>query len=390
MPVRHKQYKYLYRQMLDESVIRKAYKNLRKGKTKRKEIQAIDANLDEEVAKMRVMLENTREGAEHPELGFCPPEVRHPKTIFEHGKARTIYMPDIHEQWVHHIIIVILAPIILSTSYPYSCGSFPKRGSHYGMKYLRSKIKKGKGTKYFAKLDIRHFYNNIRVNVMLDELRQVVKDEWFIYVIEVCLRGFSKGIPLGFYISQWLANYLLEPLDRLIVEECGISILLRYMDDLVLMDDNKKRLHYAITASKRLIGRLRLVFKDNYQVARFIYVKKNGQTTGRPIDVMGFVFYRDKVIMRESIMLHITRLAKKMHMAKKSTGKYRARDARAMLSGMGWIKYTDSYDCYLAYIKPYISIKSLKKIVSKEDKKENKEGTEYDGMERGTPCAKTG
>lgn len=33
-----KQYKYLYRKMLDENIIRKAYKKLRKGKTKRKEI----------------------------------------------------------------------------------------------------------------------------------------------------------------------------------------------------------------------------------------------------------------------------------------------------------------------------------------------------------------
>lgn len=38
-----KQYKYLYRRMLDENVIRKAYKKLRKGKTKRKEIKIIDA-----------------------------------------------------------------------------------------------------------------------------------------------------------------------------------------------------------------------------------------------------------------------------------------------------------------------------------------------------------
>ena len=41
-----KQYKYLYPRMLEEETIRKAYKNLRKGKTKRKEIQAIDADLD--------------------------------------------------------------------------------------------------------------------------------------------------------------------------------------------------------------------------------------------------------------------------------------------------------------------------------------------------------
>ena len=32
----HKEYKYLYQQMLKDEIIRKAYKKLRKGKTKRK------------------------------------------------------------------------------------------------------------------------------------------------------------------------------------------------------------------------------------------------------------------------------------------------------------------------------------------------------------------
>ena len=64
-----KEYKYLYSRMLDEEVIRKAYKKLRKGKTKRKEIQQIDANLDAEVKAMRIMIENTKPPGvpvEHP------------------------------------------------------------------------------------------------------------------------------------------------------------------------------------------------------------------------------------------------------------------------------------------------------------------------------------
>ena len=57
----HKEYKYLYQQMLKDDVIRKAYKKLRKGKTKRKEIQYIDAHLDDEVQKMYDMILNTKE-----------------------------------------------------------------------------------------------------------------------------------------------------------------------------------------------------------------------------------------------------------------------------------------------------------------------------------------
>jgi hypothetical protein len=61
--------------MLKDDVIRKAYKKLRKGKTKRKEIQYIDAHLDNEVQKMYDMILNTKpEGVDvpHPELAYKP------------------------------------------------------------------------------------------------------------------------------------------------------------------------------------------------------------------------------------------------------------------------------------------------------------------------------
>ena len=116
----HKEYKYLYRQTLSEDLIRKAYAKLRKGKTTRKEIQYIDAHLDDEVQKMKNMILNTKPpGVEvpHPELAYTPCN-RTPKQIYEHGKWRTIYMPEIHEQWLHHIIVLVLDPIITATAYP--------------------------------------------------------------------------------------------------------------------------------------------------------------------------------------------------------------------------------------------------------------------------------
>ena len=49
----HKEYKYLYHKMLDKDIIFRAYKKLRKGKTKRKEIEYIDAHYKEEAKKIR-------------------------------------------------------------------------------------------------------------------------------------------------------------------------------------------------------------------------------------------------------------------------------------------------------------------------------------------------
>lgn len=368
-----KQYKYLYQKMLQEDIVRKAYKKLRKGKTKRKEIQIIDANLDIEVAAMQEMIRNTRPGeVEHPELAYKPKK-RTPKYIHEHGKTRKIYMPEIHEQWLHHIIVLVLEPIITATAYPYSCGSFPRRGAHYGKKQLMRWIKNGKGIRNFGKIDIRHFYDNIRIDILMRELGIRIKDEWFLYVIRLCLQGFNKGIPLGFYISQWLANYLLETLDRLITEKLGIKIYERYMDDMTFFDNNKKKLHMVIVEIQKFIGRrFRLKLKDNYQVCKF-HFQKAGKTIGRAVDFMGFLFYRNKVIMRKSIMVAATRLAGKMDRAKQELRGYYHKHIQAMLSYIGWFDCTDTYNCYESRIKPLINVGKLKSIISKIKRRQNHE-----------------
>ena len=386
----HKEYKYLYQQMLKDDVIRKAYKKLRKGKTKRKEIQYIDAHLDDEVQKTYDMILNTKpEGVDvpHPELAYKPKK-RTPKIIFEHGKRRKIYMPEIHEQWLHHIIVLVLEPIITATAYPCSCGSFPKRGAHYGKRQIeRWLLHDPKRTRCFAKMDIRHFYDSIRLKILMKELAIRIKDDWFLYIIGLCLQGFNKGIPLGFYISQWLANYLLEPLDRLITEVLGLPKLQRYMDDIVIFASSKKVLQRAIVEIRKMLGqRFRLKLKHNYQVCKFYY-EKGKRKIGRALDFMGFIFYRTKTLIRKNIMLSATRLAKKMERSKEANRGYFHRHIEAMLSYMGWFTCTDTYDCYQSRIKPYIHVGRLKKIISKIKRSQNHEGMDQGKMLRGAAGA---
>jgi len=378
-----KEYKYLYQRMLDEDIIRKAYKKLRKGKTKRREIQQIDANLDAEVAKMREMIRNTRPGeVEHPELAYKPHK-RTPKLIKEHGKERRIYMPEIHEQWLHHIIVLILEPIIVATAYPYSCGSFPKRGAHYGKKKIKSWMSDIKGTKYYAKLDIRHFYENIRIDVLMRELSIRIKDSWFLYIIELCLKGFKKGIPLGFYISQWLANYILEPLDKFITRT--FQKYMRYMDDMVIFSGNKKKLHEITVEIAKMLGRrFRLKLKNNYQVVRFIY-EKPGKKIGRPLDYMGFLFFRDRITIRKKIMLSATRMATYLAKRKEQGKKWYLKKVESMVSYVGWFTCTDTYQAYLDRIKPCVDIGKLKKIISRIRRKQN-----HESMVTGIVCREAG
>jgi retron-type reverse transcriptase len=369
----HKEYKYLYTKMLDRDVILEAYKRLRKGKTKRKDIINIDINLDKEVDGMYQMILNTKPiEVEHPELAYHS-RGHTPKIIHEHGKEREIYMPDIHEQWLHHIIMIVLEPIVISTSYKYSCGSFPGRGAHYGKKQIEKWIKSGK-VRYYLKADIRHFYKNIRMDILMRELAIRIKDDWFLYIIEMCLKDF-RGLPLGFYISQWFANYLLEPLDKMISREFPYYV--RFVDDIVIFGTNKRKLRILLAKIRQMLGqRFRLKLKSNYQICKFDYTTKDGRRIGRCLDFMGFEFYRDKTILRESIALAISRMAGRIRKAKESGRLLYLKHIRAMLSYKGYISCTDTYDWYLSRIKPYVDFKKLRKIISKTDRRSHDETVE--------------
>lgn len=102
---------------------------------------------------------------------------------------------------------------------------------------------------------------------------------------------------------------------------------------------------------------------------------------------MGFIFYRNKTLIRKNIMLSATRLAKKMERSKEANRGYFHRHIEAMLSYMGWFTCTDTYDCYQSRIKPYIHVGRLKKIISKIKRRQNHEGMDQGKMFRGAAGA---
>ena len=188
----------------------------------------------------------------------------------------------------------------------------------------------------------------------------------------------ARGLPLGFYTSQWLANFMLQPLDHYIKEELHAVHYIRYMDDMVVFGRNKKELHrMQQSIALFLRERFNLEMKGNWQVFRFEYVeRKTGKVKGRPLDFMGFEFHKDRTILRESIMLSCTRKVNRV--SKKDVITWY--DATAILSYMGYLTHTDTYEMYLQRVKPHVNVKKLKKIVSKHSKREEKKKRER--MER--------
>lgn len=94
---------------------------------------------------------------------------------------------------------------------------------------------------------------------------------------------------------------------------------MRYVDDMVLFDSSKRRLHKALEFIEAEVKATKQTVKDNWQV--FILSK-------RPLDFLGFKFHPNKTTIRKSIMLRISRKARTIARAAYAS----IRNAHAMVS----------------------------------------------------------
>lgn len=342
---------HLFESICNIENIQLAINNASKGKRDRKAVQQVLQNRDEAARRIREMLIS---------MSFQTKPYRE-FTIKDgaHKKERTIYCPAFYpDQIIHWALMQIIQPIIMKGMYEFNCGSIPGRGMHYGKRYIERWLRRDrKHTKYCLKLDIKKYYPHIDLDVLKGQFRRRIKDESALWLIDCIIDSHNEGLPIGNYTSQWWANFYLQDLDHYIKEVLHIKYYMRYMDDMVLLGNNKKELHKARKLIAEFIAPMGLTLKENWQVFR---VDK------RDIDFLGFRFYRNRTTLRRRNALRIRRRFKRAY----KKGKITVKDARALLSYLGWITHSNSHNYYMKYIKPYVNIKKLKEVVSNESRKQ--------------------
>jgi hypothetical protein len=258
-------------------------------------------------------------------------------------KQRKIIVPTFRELTVQHAVVNVLKPIFMKGMYEHSYASIPGRGVHKAKKQIEKWIKHDtRNVKYVLKMDIKHFFDSVPHDILKAKLEKLIHDSKLLDLLFKIIDTTEHGLPLGFYTSQWFANWYLQDLDHFIKEDLKAVHYVRYMDDMVIFGSNKKTLHEMRKAiEKYLNDKLGLTLKENWQVFRFHYVRCN-QSRGRDLDFMGFRFYRNRTTLRRRIMLKATRKAKKISKKSRAT----IYDIRQMLSYLGWLDCTDTYDMY--------------------------------------------
>ena len=349
-------YKHLFPIIISEDNIRTAIHDVYRAHPNNSQMLEIVTHVDDYIPQF-INLAKHFENSEHTPIQINDGITR---------KIRTIIVPDMQEQVIHHMVVNVLKPIIMKSLYPLSLGSIPGGGCHKGMRAIRHWIKHDPGNvKYCLKMDIQKFFDSIDHDVLKRFISSKIKDRSTMRLLNTIIDVVDNGLPLGFYTSQWFANWLLSDLDHYIKEVLKAVHYVRYVDDMVIYGPNKRKLHKMRELISEYLNKLKLTLKSNYQVFRFEYVdKEDGRTYGRALDFLGFEFHRDRVILRKNIMMRISR--KSIKVSKKA--RISLFDCRQILSYNGWLDVTDTHGMYLSRIHPYVSIEECKKMISKHDR----------------------
>lgn len=268
----------LYPQIYSIENLILADKNARKGKATQPGVIAHDKNREENILQLHDMLKNkTYKTSAYTTF-----------TIFE-PKERNIHrLPYFHDRITHHAIMNILEPIFVSmfTADTYSC--IKGRGIHGCDRAIKKALLNVEKTTYCLKMDVKKFYPSIDHDILKSLLRRKFKDRDLLWLLDEIIDS-APGLPIGNYLSQYLANFYLTPFDYWIKEKIKDYPYFRYADDKAILHDSKEFLHQLrIEIEEYLRTNLKLQLKSNWQV---FHVEKRG------LDMVGYVYrhYYSKV-----------------------------------------------------------------------------------------------
>lgn len=267
-------------------------------------------------------------------------------------KTRTIIKPSFYpDQIVHWAIILQIKPLIMRGMYEFNCGNIPNRGGGAAKDHIENSLKKDRpGTKWCLKYDIHHYYESIDIGKLMGKLLKIIKDEKVLRLIERILKSQEKGIPIGSYLSQWMANFYLQEHDHFIKEQLKLKYMTRYVDDVVILDSNRRRLFKAKARISEYLDKERLKLKPNWSVF---------QTSKRAIDFVGYQMRSNgRTTIRKRIWRNVRR-----NILKISHHGITLKRAQTFMSYYGYIKNSSSHKIRQLYF-PNLKIGNMKSAIS--------------------------
>ena len=281
---------------------------------------------------------------------------------FDRGKQRILYkLPYYPDRIIQWAIMLKIEKYFQRVFTNFTCASLPNRGIHQASEMLGDYLYKHQDEElYCLKIDVKKFYPNINRKILKKLLRRLFKDKDLLLELDNIIDSFNnndlyklnlteeekaiycqegKGVPVGSYLSQYLANFYLAYFDHWLIEECKCECVIRYMDDIVIISKSKEFLHNLLCAIKLYLKyELDLEIKETYS----IYPVSQG------IDFVGFRHFSTYKLLRNSSYKRF----KKNFMIITKKDELTDKDWCSIVSECGLLTWCNSYNLYKKYIFP--------------------------------------
>ena len=243
---------FLIEKIADKDNLLLAYYKAKRGKQYKKEVISFGNNLDNNIniIQREIIDGNVSVGKYH-------------SFVITDPKKRNIYAASFDERVLHHAIMNVCHEYFERTMIYDTYATRINKGVYKALDKAKAASKK---YKYVAKLDFRKYFDTISHHILKEKLLKLFKDKKLLYILSQIIDTYSveegKGIPIGNLTSQYFANYYLSSLDHYVKEELKVPVYIRYMDDMLLFEDDRKKLKDCVNMIERYsVEKLKLSLK---------------------------------------------------------------------------------------------------------------------------------
>ncbi|MDO8564199.1 MAG: reverse transcriptase domain-containing protein [Nanoarchaeota archaeon] len=358
-----KTHKNLYKELCSSENLERAYQKARKGKSKKESVQEFDTNTQENLTTLQKELQ---------ELRYKPLPLK--RFIVRDPKTRVIHASAFQDRIVHHALINLLEPIFEKIFIHDSYASRKGKGTHPAIKrfdaFKRKVSKNGAAVRgggggdrnrvqgYCLKADIKRYFDTVDHTILLRLLAQRIQDGKVIWLTKQILDNFEtpiqgRGMPLGNFTSQFLANVYLNELDYFVKHTLKAKYYIRYVDDFVILHRSRKRLLYFKKEIAQFLTSLKLELHPD---------KSDIIPLQKGITFLGYrIFYHYKLLRKRNIRYFMKNFEEKLELAEQ--GFIRKESLADELKG--WFGYAQWANTYNLRRKIMESIKDKKIDINK-------------------------
>lgn len=309
-----KRVNHIFYEKLKFSNMLEAYERSREKKHNRKEVIVFEMNC---VSNIMEILKSLNDGTYR--VG------KYREFIIYEPKKRLIqslpFRDRVVQQWyVEEFIKPIFVPKFIQDSYACING----RGVHSAVKKLNKymyNFSKKQPDFYILKCDIAKYFYSINKEILYHIIERYIKDKEVLALTKMLIYHDNEpvGIPIGNYTSQYFANIYLNQLDHFIKERLRVKYYVRYMDDFVLLLENKEKCKEILTQITGFLHKelgLTLNKKTNYFKAkqgvrfcgykvydnRILLLKENKNKIKKKIKIWNKLYHENKLDLKETAL----------------------------------------------------------------------------------------